>query len=38
MLEFYPDSGYVTVILSNYEPESIRGIPALARKLIVEQG
>lgn len=37
-LVFYPDSGYVTVILSNYEIESIRGIPGLARKLIVEQG
>jgi len=35
-LVFYPDSGYVTVILSNYEPESIRGIPGLARKLIVD--
>ena len=35
---FYPDHGYVTVILSNYEMESIRGIPGLARKLIVEQG
>ncbi|SHN29892.1 serine hydrolase domain-containing protein [Cryptosporangium aurantiacum] len=35
VLEFYPDSGYVTVILSNYEMESIRGIPSLARKLIV---
>ncbi|NUR70645.1 MAG: beta-lactamase family protein [Hamadaea sp.] len=37
-LVFYPDSGYVTVIMSNYEMESIRGIPSLARKLIVEQG
>ncbi|MEV0136701.1 serine hydrolase domain-containing protein [Dactylosporangium sp. NPDC050688] len=37
-LVFYPDSGYVTVIMSNYEIESIRGIPGLARKLIVEQG
>ncbi|GAA4697613.1 serine hydrolase domain-containing protein [Phytohabitans rumicis] len=37
-LVFYPDSGYVTVILSNYEMESIRGIPGLTRKLIVEQG
>jgi CubicO group peptidase (beta-lactamase class C family) len=37
-LVFYPDSGYVTVIMSNYEVESIRGIPGLARKLIVEQG
>jgi CubicO group peptidase (beta-lactamase class C family) len=35
-LTFYPDSGYVSVILSNYEMESIRGIPGLARKLIVE--
>jgi CubicO group peptidase (beta-lactamase class C family) len=34
-LIFYPDSGYVTVILSNYEPEAIRGIPGLARRLIV---
>ncbi|GIJ58458.1 serine hydrolase domain-containing protein [Virgisporangium aurantiacum] len=34
-LVFYPDSGYVTVILSNYEPESVRGIPGLARRLIV---
>ena len=34
-LVFYPDSGYVTVILSNYEPEAIRGIPGLARRLIV---
>jgi len=38
-LVFYPDSGHVTVILSNYPPpESIRGLPGLARKLIVEQG
>jgi CubicO group peptidase (beta-lactamase class C family) len=37
-LVFYPDSGYVTAILSNYEMESIRGIPGLARKLIAEQG
>lgn len=37
-LMFYPDSGYVTVIMSNYEMESIRGIPGLARRLIVEQG
>ncbi|WP_034592954.1 serine hydrolase domain-containing protein [Hamadaea tsunoensis] len=36
-LTFYPDHGYVTVILSNYEMESIRGIPGLARKLIVGQ-
>ncbi|MEV6965718.1 serine hydrolase domain-containing protein [Hamadaea sp. NPDC051192] len=36
-LMFYPDHGYVTVIVSNYEMESIRGIPGLARKLIVEQ-
>ena len=35
---FYPDSGYVTVFLSNYDMDSIRGIPGLARKLIVEQG
>lgn len=37
-LMFYPDSGYVTVIMSNYEMESIRGIPGLVRKLIVQQG
>jgi CubicO group peptidase (beta-lactamase class C family) len=37
-LAFYPDTEYVTVIVSNYEIESIRGIPGLARKLIVEQG
>jgi CubicO group peptidase (beta-lactamase class C family) len=35
---FYPDSGYVTVFMSNYDMDSIRGIPGLARKLIVEQG
>lgn len=35
-LEFFPDSNYVVVILSNYEADSIRGIPSLARKLIVE--
>lgn len=35
---FSPDSGYVTgAFLSTYEMESIRGIPGLARKLIVEQ-
>ncbi|MGW0662897.1 serine hydrolase domain-containing protein [Streptodolium elevatio] len=34
-LVFYPDSGYVTAILSNYEMESIRGIPSLARRLII---
>jgi CubicO group peptidase (beta-lactamase class C family) len=34
-LMFYPDSGYVTVILSNYPPEAIRGIPGLARRLII---
>lgn len=32
---FYPDSGYVTVFISNHEVDSIRGIPGLARKLIV---
>lgn len=35
---FYPDHGYVTVFMSNHEMDSIRGIPGLARKLIVEQG
>jgi hypothetical protein len=35
---FFPDSGYVAMIISNYEIESIRGIPGLARKLIVSAG
>jgi hypothetical protein len=28
---FYPDSGYVTVFMSNHEMDSLRGIPRLAR-------
>jgi CubicO group peptidase (beta-lactamase class C family) len=37
-LTLYPDHGYVTAIMSNYEMDSIRGIPSLARKLIIAQG
>jgi CubicO group peptidase (beta-lactamase class C family) len=32
---FYPDSGYVTVFMSNHDIDSLRGIPGLARKLII---